>query len=193
MDRNKRTAVVVLVAVLLASVASLGIYRVVSARPASEASAVKTVDVVVAQHPLPLGTRLTKDHVKLVKWPAETQVPGAFAKVDEVAGPRPDRDGRGERTADRGQAGAARGGGWPAALDSSGHARHLGQGQRSGRRGRLRRPRHARRRHGDADEPPGAAGKRDPRGRQQCPGAHRGHPLSTRRTRRTASRFPRPW
>ena len=119
MDRNKRTAVVVLVAVLLATVASLGIYRVVSARPASEGSAVKTVDVVVAQHPLPLGTRLTKDHVKLVKWPAETQVPGAFAKVDEVAGPRPHRDGRGERTADRGQTGAARGGGRPAALDSS--------------------------------------------------------------------------
>ena len=84
MDRNKRTAVVVLVAVLLAAVASLGMYRVVSARPASEGSAVKTVDVVVAQHPLPLGTRLTRDHVKLAKWPADTQVPGAFAKVDEV-------------------------------------------------------------------------------------------------------------
>ena len=84
MDRNKRTAVVVLVAVLLAAVASFGMYRVVSARPASEGSAVKTVDVVVAQHPLPLGTRLTRDHVKLAKWPADTQVPGAFAKVDEV-------------------------------------------------------------------------------------------------------------
>ncbi len=84
MDRNKRTAVVVLVAVLLAAIASFGMYRVVSARPASEGSAVKTVDVVVAQHPLPLGTRLTRDHVKLAKWPADTQVPGAFAKVDEV-------------------------------------------------------------------------------------------------------------
>ena len=84
MDRNKRTAVVVLVAVLLAAVASLGMYRVVSRVPASEGNAVKTVDVVVAQHPLPLGTRLTRDHVKLVKWPAETQVPGAFAKVEEV-------------------------------------------------------------------------------------------------------------
>jgi pilus assembly protein CpaB len=84
MDRNKRTVVVVLVAVLLATTASFGMYRVVSARPASEGSAVKTVDVVVAAHPLPLGTRLTKDHVKLVKWPADTQVPGAFAKADEV-------------------------------------------------------------------------------------------------------------
>ena len=84
MDRNKRTAVVVIVAVLLAAVASLGMYRVVSARPASEGNALKTVDVVVAQHPLPLGTRVTRDHVKLAKWPADTQVTGAFAKLDEV-------------------------------------------------------------------------------------------------------------
>jgi pilus assembly protein CpaB len=85
MDRNKRTAVVVVVAVLLAGVASLGMYRVVSAQPASsDGSTVTTVDVVVAQHSLPLGTRLTRDHVKLAKWPADTQVTGAFAKVDEV-------------------------------------------------------------------------------------------------------------
>ena len=85
MNRNRRTAVVVLVAVLLAAVASLGMYRVVAARPASSGSAAaRTVDVVVAHHALPLGTRLTRDHVKLVKWPADTQVPGAFATVDEV-------------------------------------------------------------------------------------------------------------
>jgi pilus assembly protein CpaB len=84
MDRNTRTVVVVFVAVLLAAVASFGMYRVVSARPASADSAVKTVDVVVAEHALPLGTRLTKEHVKLVKWPADTQMPGTFTKVDEV-------------------------------------------------------------------------------------------------------------
>lgn len=84
MDRNKRTVVVVFVAVLLAAVASFGIYRVVSARPVSEGGAVKTVDVVVAQHPLALGTRLTKDDIKLVKWPAETQIPGAFGKAEDV-------------------------------------------------------------------------------------------------------------
>jgi len=84
MDRNKRTTVVVIIAVLLAAVASLGMYRVVAARPAVESSAPRTVDVVVAQRPLPLGTRVTRDHVKLAKWPADTQVTGAFAKVDEV-------------------------------------------------------------------------------------------------------------
>ena len=150
MNRNKRTVVVVFVAVLLATVASLGMYRVVSARPVAEDNAPKTVDVVVAQHPMPLGTRVTRDHVKVAKWPAETQVTGAFATVDEVV----DRGliatvAENEPLTD-GQAGAARGGGWPSAIDSPGHARRLGQGQRSGRRGRLRRSRHSRGRHGDA-------------------------------------------
>ena len=84
MDRNKRTAVVIGVAVLLAAVASLGMYRVVSRRPAAEVKTMTTVDVVVAAHPLQLGTRLTADHVKLVKWPAEAQIAGAFAKVEDV-------------------------------------------------------------------------------------------------------------
>lgn len=83
MDRSKRTAVVVAVAVLLAAVASLGMYRVVSRMPAGTAE-VKTVDVVVAAHPLKLGTRLTADHVKVIKWPAETPVTGTFTRVDEV-------------------------------------------------------------------------------------------------------------
>jgi len=84
MDRNKRTGVVLVVAVCLAAVASFGMYRVVSRVPARETNATKTVDVVVAQHPLKLGARLTSDDVRLVKWPAESQVPGAFAKVDDV-------------------------------------------------------------------------------------------------------------
>ena len=84
MDRNKRTAVVVAVAAVLAGIASLGMYRVVSRMPASDSAAVKTVDVVVAQHPLKLGALLTRDDVKLAKWPADAQVPGAFAKVEDV-------------------------------------------------------------------------------------------------------------
>ena len=84
MDRNKRTAVVLVVAVFLAAVASLGMYRVVSRMPARDNAAMKTVDVVVAQHQLKLGARLTTDDVKLVKWPADAQVPGTFAKVEDV-------------------------------------------------------------------------------------------------------------
>ena len=83
MDRSKRTAVVVGIAVLLAATASLGMYRIVSRMPVA-AAAVTSVDVVVAQHPLKLGTRVTRDHVKVVKWPVETQIAGAFAKVEDV-------------------------------------------------------------------------------------------------------------
>jgi pilus assembly protein CpaB len=83
MDRNKRTAIVVGIAVLLAATASFGIYRVVSRVSVRSASA-PTVEVVVAEHPLPLGTRITRDHVRVVRWPAETQVPGTFSKIDDV-------------------------------------------------------------------------------------------------------------
>jgi pilus assembly protein CpaB len=83
MDRSKRTAVVVGIAVVLAAVASLGMYRIVSRMPVA-AAAIRSVDVVVAQHPLKLGTRITPDHVKVVKWPAETPMEGAFTKIEDV-------------------------------------------------------------------------------------------------------------
>jgi pilus assembly protein CpaB len=83
MNRNRRTAIVLGVAVLMAAVASLGVYRIVKAMPA-RAPEVTTVQVAVAAHPVQLGTRLTTDHVKLVAWPAATQVPGSFKKVEDV-------------------------------------------------------------------------------------------------------------
>src|SRR6187401_512241 len=84
MDRSKRTAVVVGVAVVLAAVASLGMYRIVSRMPAAQAAEMKTVGVIVAQHPLKLGTRITADHVKLVQWPANAPVANSFSKVEDV-------------------------------------------------------------------------------------------------------------
>jgi pilus assembly protein CpaB len=83
MNRNKRTAIVLGVAVLAAAIASMGVYRIVSTMPARQAAA-STVDAVVAAHPLKLGTRLTSDHVKLVKWPANSPVPGSFTKIEDV-------------------------------------------------------------------------------------------------------------
>ena len=55
-----------------------------SRRCPPSAAEMETVDVVVAQHPLKLGTRLTKDHVKLVQWPANAPVAGTFEKVEDV-------------------------------------------------------------------------------------------------------------
>jgi pilus assembly protein CpaB len=83
MDRNKRTAVVVGIAVILAATASLGMYRIVSRVP-PKAAEMKTIDVVVAEHPLKLGTRITADHVKVVQWPASAPVTGSFSKIEDV-------------------------------------------------------------------------------------------------------------
>ena len=83
MNRNKRSAIVLGIAVVMAAIASLGVYRIVAAMPA-RAAEVTTLDVIVAAHPLKLGTRVTADHVKVVKWPASSPVPGAFTKVEDV-------------------------------------------------------------------------------------------------------------
>ena len=83
MNRSKRTAVVLSLALLLASAASLGVYRIVSRLPTGPVEA-PTVDTVVALHPLTLGTRVTTDHVKIVKWPVDSRIPGSFSKIEDV-------------------------------------------------------------------------------------------------------------
>jgi pilus assembly protein CpaB len=83
MNRNTRLAVVLAVALSAAGVASFGVYRVVAAMPVREVEVV-SVEAVVAARPIPIGTIVTKDHVKLVPWPARNPVPGAFKKVDDV-------------------------------------------------------------------------------------------------------------
>ena len=83
MNRSKRTAVVFSIALFLASAASLGVYRIVSRLPTGPVEA-PTVETVVARHPLKLGTRVTSDHVKLVKWPVDSKVPNSFSKIEDV-------------------------------------------------------------------------------------------------------------
>jgi pilus assembly protein CpaB len=84
MNRSKRTAVVLGISIFLASVASLGVYRIVSRLPTAPAE-MPTVDTVVARHPLQLGTRVTSDHVRIVKWPEASRIPGAFSKIEDVS------------------------------------------------------------------------------------------------------------
>lgn len=83
MSRNSRTILVVLIALAAAAAASFIAYRTISALPVREVE-VARVQAVVAARALPIGTLLTKDDVKLVAWPAASQVPGAFASVDQV-------------------------------------------------------------------------------------------------------------
>ena len=83
MSRNARLALVLTVALGAAGAASFGVYREVSAIPVREVEVV-SLQAVVAARPIPVGTIVTSDHVKLVPWPARSPVPGSFEKIDAV-------------------------------------------------------------------------------------------------------------
>jgi pilus assembly protein CpaB len=85
MNRRNRTLVVVGVAVLLASIASYGVYRAIERIPVREVP-IATRHTVVAKIEVPVGTLLTREQVDLVAWPEASPVPGGFASVDEVVG-----------------------------------------------------------------------------------------------------------
>lgn len=85
MNRRNRTLLVLLLAVVMASVASYTVYRTITAMPIREVE-VATMQVAVAVDNLPVGTRIEKEQVKLVGWPAASPVQGSFASVDAVVG-----------------------------------------------------------------------------------------------------------
>jgi pilus assembly protein CpaB len=83
MNRNTRTLVVLMVAVVLAAVASFAVYRAVKGIPVREVP-VAHYSVVVARHALALGELVTKKDVKVVAWPSSDPLPGGFDSVDKV-------------------------------------------------------------------------------------------------------------
>ena len=66
MSRNARLALVLTVALGAAGVASFVVYRIVAAIPVREVEVV-SLETVVAARSIPVGTIVTKDHVKLVR------------------------------------------------------------------------------------------------------------------------------
>ena len=81
--KQQRTLIVLAVAVITAGVAAYGMYNAVQRMPVREVE-VASVPVVVAAKPIPVGTRLTTDHLKVAAWPARTPVPGAFADPKQL-------------------------------------------------------------------------------------------------------------
>lgn len=76
--KQYRTLIVVAVAVVTAGIATFGVYQAVQRMPVREVE-VASVPVVVAKDYLPVGTRLTPDHLRVVAWPSRNPVPGAFS------------------------------------------------------------------------------------------------------------------
>ena len=85
MNRRNRTLIVLLVAVAIASGATYFVYRAIIRIPVRQVE-VASVFVAVAAENLPLGTRLTKEQIKLVGWPSSSPVQGSFASPDSLVG-----------------------------------------------------------------------------------------------------------
>lgn len=75
--KQQRTLIVLAVAVIAAGIAAYGVYSAVQSMPVREVE-VASSPVVVAAAPIPLGTRLTADHLRVAAWPTRNPVPGAF-------------------------------------------------------------------------------------------------------------------
>lgn len=82
MNRRTRHLVVLLIAVVTASLASFGAYRAMAQLPSGPAD--RGQPVVVAARPLVIGTQLREADVKLVSWPAGSVVPGAITSIKEA-------------------------------------------------------------------------------------------------------------
>ncbi len=83
MNRTTRTFVVVGIAVLVAGIASFGVYQAIRRMPVREVE-VRSLYQVVAAHDMPMGTMVTKDYVKLVPWPASAPVDKGFTTIESV-------------------------------------------------------------------------------------------------------------
>src|SRR5215211_3345621 len=80
----KRYTIVFYVALIVAIVATFGVYRVLEATKAS--SKIATVNVVVASKDMPEGVVVDRMALVVAQWPAGTQPAGAYGSVDSVAG-----------------------------------------------------------------------------------------------------------
>jgi pilus assembly protein CpaB len=83
MHRNVRTLIVLAVAIVVATIATSGVYRAIQRMPVREVEVAHSY-VVVASHPLLMGARLSASDLKLVAWPSRTPVEGAHAKAEEI-------------------------------------------------------------------------------------------------------------
>ncbi len=82
MNRN-RMMIAVAVAILVAVIASDFVYQ--QFKHATAVKPVKAEQVVVAAMPLPLGTRLQGQYVRLVSWPTSDRLPGMLTRVEDCA------------------------------------------------------------------------------------------------------------
>ena len=82
---NKRFVGVLLFAFLVASGASLLLYRVLIKQPGSNSPVTVTAQLVLATHDIEMGSILKEEDVKLENW-SSTVPPGAVLKIQDLVG-----------------------------------------------------------------------------------------------------------
>ena len=81
--KQQRTIIVLFVAAVTAGIATYGVYQGIQRMPVRQVEA-PTTRVVVAAEYIPVGTRLTSDHLRVVSWPARNPVQDAFSDPQQV-------------------------------------------------------------------------------------------------------------
>jgi pilus assembly protein CpaB len=85
MQSNKRALWSLLIGLVLAVVAVVGVSRMLGEQPEAQAP-FKVVSVVVAAHDLSFGTELDKAVLTVKDWPENSLPQGSFAKIEDVLG-----------------------------------------------------------------------------------------------------------
>lgn len=83
MNRGTRTLLVVAVAMIVATLATMAVYRAVQQIPVREVER-PGVPVVVAARNLPIGASLTSADLRVETWPAASPINGAFVSADAL-------------------------------------------------------------------------------------------------------------
>ncbi len=85
MNRGVRALLVLLIALVMAGVASYMVYPGIQRIPVREVE-IESEPVVVAAKALPVGALIGPNDVKLTEWPRKSPLTGAFAKAEDVVG-----------------------------------------------------------------------------------------------------------
>lgn len=83
MNRNRMMtglAIAVAIAFLFSVYVYRTIQRITNVRPAA------VTQIVVADHPIQLGTRLDPTNLRVISWPADEAIAGSFMRVEDCAG-----------------------------------------------------------------------------------------------------------
>ena len=85
MNRQNRTAIVVVVSVVVAAAATFAIFRTIQQMPVQQVE-VPSAMVVVAAQPIAVGTLLEEKHLRTVAWPARNPVEGGVDDPKKLIG-----------------------------------------------------------------------------------------------------------